>query len=249
MSLSLLSPASPRAVLEPAPVEVAVRIAEVFHSIQGEGRFAGTPSVFVRTTGCNLRCWFCDTPYASWRPEGNHRTVGELLEEIRQLDCPHVVLTGGEPLLQPGIVPLSQQLRREGFVVTVETAGTVYRPVDADLMSVSPKLSNSGPRERGRWTRRHERDRDRPDVLKRLLGEYEVQLKYVIDTAADLEELAEVLASYPEVRAEQVWLMPQGVTTADLAAREAWLAPAAERLGYRYCPRRHIELFGNVRGT
>lgn len=226
-----------------------MRIAEVFHSIQGEGRFAGTPSVFVRTTGCNLRCWFCDTPYTSWRPEGGHRPVEGLLREIRQFDCPHVVLTGGEPLLQPGIVSLSQRLRSEGVVVTIETAGTVYRPVAADLMSVSPKLSNSGPREGGRWARRHERDRDRPDVLRRLLSEYDTQLKYVIDTPADLDELADVLAGYPEVRAEQVWVMPQGVVMADLTAREAWLAPAAARLGYRYCPRRHIELFGNVRGT
>lgn len=249
MSLSLLSPASPRAALEPAPVEVAVRIAEIFHSIQGEGRFAGTPSVFVRTTGCNLRCWFCDTPYTSWQPEGHHRPVDEILQEIRQLECPHVVLTGGEPLLQPGIVLLSECLRREGFVVTVETAGTVYRPVAADLMSVSPKLSNSGPRDGGRWDQRHERDRDRPDVLRRLLSEYDTQLKYVIDTPADLEELAGVISGYPEVRSEQVWLMPQGVTAEDLSSREAWLAPAAERLGYQYCPRRHIELFGNVRGT
>jgi 7-carboxy-7-deazaguanine synthase len=86
-------------------------------------------------------------------------------------------------------------------------------------------------------------------VLRRLLGEYDTQLKYVIDTPADLEELTGVLAGYPEVRSEQVWLMPQGVTEKDLALREAWLVTAAERLGYRYCPRRHIELFGNVRGT
>lgn len=249
MSSSLLSPTLHRVALNPAPAEVSVRIAEVFHSIQGEGRFAGTPSVFVRTTGCNLRCWFCDTPYTSWRPEGGHRPVENLLREIRQFDCPHVVLTGGEPLLQPGIVPLSQHLRSEGFVVTIETAGTVYRPVAADLMSISPKLSNSGPRDGGRWARRHEQDRDRPDVLRRLLSEYDTQLKYVIDTPADLEELAGVLAGYPEVRAEQVWLMPQGVTMADLTTREAWLASEAARLGYRYCPRRHIELYGNVRGT
>lgn len=171
------------------------------------------------------------------------------MQEIRQFDCPHVVLTGGEPLLQPGIVSLSERLRSKGFVVTVETAGTVYRPVAADLMSVSPKLSNSGPHDGGRWGRRHERDRDRPDVLRQLLGEYDTQLKYVIDTPEDLEELAGVLAGYPEVRSEQVWLMPQGVTAEDLSSREIWLAPAAERLGYRYCPRRHIELFGNVRGT
>lgn len=249
MSLSLISPTSPPRTPKSAPAEAALRIAEVFHSVQGEGRYSGTPSVFVRTTGCNLRCWFCDTPYTSWRPEGGRRLIEDLLREIRQFDCLHVVLTGGEPLLQPGIVPLSEQLRSEGFVVTVETAGTVFRPVDADLMSISPKLSNSGPRAAGRWSGRHERDRDRRDVLRRLLREYDAQLKYVIDTSADLDELDSVLAACPEIRPDQVWLMPQGVTREDLAAREAWLAPEAERRGYRYCPRRQIELFGNIRGT
>ena len=249
MNLSLL----PRNIRHPdrglAPAEVALRIAEVFYSIQGEGRFAGTPSVFVRTTGCNLRCWFCDTPYTSWHPEGGHRTLAELLREIRSFECDHVVLTGGEPLLQPSIVPLSHELRREGYVITVETAGTVYRPVAADLMSISPKLANSAPRESSRWVVRHEDHRDRPEILRRLLREYDTQLKYVIDTPADLDELRQVVRELPEATPDRIWLMPQGVTTADLTSRAAWLEPAAAELGYRFCPRRHIEMFGNVRGT
>lgn len=226
-----------------------MRIAEVFQSVQGEGEFCGTASVFVRTTGCNLRCWFCDTPYTSWKPEGTQRDWTELLGEILRIDCQHVVLTGGEPLLQTAIVPLSQALRDAGRYVTIETAGTVFRPAAADLMSISPKLSNSAPRESGRWQTRHERDRTRLDSIRELIASYHYQFKFVIDERRDLDEVVAYLAQLPEVDANRVWLMPQGVTAGDLAARTEWLAPAAVALGYRLSPRRHIELYGHVRGT
>ena len=226
-----------------------MRIAEIFLSIQGEGEFAGTPSVFVRTTGCNLRCWFCDTPYTSWEPEGPPREWRDVLQEVLHYECAHVVLTGGEPMLQPEIVPLSKALRSEGCFVTIETAGTVDRPVEADLMSISPKLSNSMPREASRWRERHERDRSRPAVVQRLVDDYVYQLKFVIDVPDDLKEVVQYLGEWPQVTGERVWLMPQGVTTAELAARTNWLIPAASRLGYLVCPRRHIELFGHARGT
>lgn len=226
-----------------------MRISDVFYSIQGEGQFAGTPSVFVRTTGCNLRCWFCDAPYTSWRPEGEQIAWPTVLQHVGRWDCAHVVLTGGEPLLQPDIVPLSAALKARGAFVTVETAGTVYRPVAADLMSISPKLSNSIPHGDRRWRFRHVRDQSRTDVVRRLTSEYAYQLKFVIDQPEDLEEVVQYLGQFSEVPPEQVWLMPQGVSAEALAEREAWLAPTAERLGFRYCPRRQIELFGNVRGT
>ena len=98
-------------------------IAEIFHSIQGEGRYTGTASVFVRTSGCNLRCWFCDTPYTSWNPEGTTYSVEAILAEVARYNCPHVVLTGGEPLLVPDLVELTQELARGGAYVTIETAG------------------------------------------------------------------------------------------------------------------------------
>ncbi len=226
-----------------------MRIAEVFQSIQGEGEFSETPSVFVRTTGCNLRCWFCDTPYTSWQPEGTLRDWRELLDDVLRIDCPHVVLTGGEPMLQPAIVPLSQALREAGRFVTIETAGTVFRPVAADLMSISPKLSNSAPRETGRWRLRHERDRQRLDVIGLLIERFHHQLKFVIDEPRDLDEVVEYLCMLPKVSPDRVWLMPQGVTAAELSARSDWLAPAAAQLGYRLSPRRHIEMFGHTRGT
>ncbi len=227
-----------------------MRIAEIFDSIQGEGRFAGERSLFVRTTGCNLRCWFCDTPYTSWQPEGFLVPWEDVLKKVRSFGVRHVVLTGGEPLLQPQIVPLSHALNKEGHIVTVETAGTVYRPVAADLMSLSPKLANSIPTaQSAKWSARHQRDQHRPDVLRRLMAEFPYQLKFVIDTVGDLDEVVKYVESLGSVPGENVWLMPQGISTDILAEKATWLAPAAEERGFRFCPRKHIELFGNVRGT
>jgi 7-carboxy-7-deazaguanine synthase len=226
-----------------------VRISEIFCSIQGEGEYAGTQSVFVRTTGCNLRCWFCDTPYTSFNPEGANRSWRDVLRDVLDWECPHVVLTGGEPMLQPEIVPLARALRLEGRFVTVETAGTIDRPVEADLMSISPKLLNSTPREPSRWLYRHERDRHRPEVMRSLMSRSRYQLKFVVDEPRDLDEIVEYMTTFPEVTADKVWLMPQGICQEELADKATWLAPAAHRLGYQFCPRIHIELFGSVRGT
>lgn len=225
-----------------------VRLSEVFESIQGEGQFAGVRSLFVRTTGCNLRCWFCDTPYTSWAPEGAHQPWTALVEQARQSEAPHVVVTGGEPLLQPQIVPLCEALRSLGKVVTIETAGTVYRPAPADLMSISPKLPNSTPWSDARWSSRHEARRHNREAMSRLL-ESPHQLKFVIDTPDDVAVVESYLDEWPQVRAEHVWLMPQGITVEQLAARGEWLEPAAKARGFRFCPRRHIEWFGNTRGT
>lgn len=228
---------------------IEVRIAEVFESIQGEGEFCGTASVFVRTTGCNLRCWFCDTPYSSLAPEGTQQDWKDLLASVLRKNCRHVVLTGGEPMLQPGMVPLSQELREAGRYVTVETAGTIHRPVAADLMSISPKLANSTPKDHDRWQIRHERDRTRPDVIRQLISEYHYQFKFVIDQPSDLKDVEQYLAEFPEIDLQRVWLMPQGISEDELQERTIWLAPAADKMGVRLSPRKHIELYGHVRGT
>ena len=228
-----------------------VRIAEIFDSIQGEGRYTGVASTFVRLSGCNLRCWFCDTPYTSWEPEGSQRTLADVVSEVERYTSPHVVITGGEPLLQPNVVPLSQSLRSLGRTVTIETAGTVYRPAHADLMSISPKLGNSAP-SAGHWRRRHERARERLNVVSRLLREFESQLKFVIDEPGDLDDVRRYLdrlaAVDRPVPAECVWLMPQSRSVQEHQQREGWLAEAAEMLGFQFARRLHIELFGNVRG-
>ncbi|MFQ5902400.1 MAG: 7-carboxy-7-deazaguanine synthase QueE, partial [Candidatus Binatia bacterium] len=115
-----------------------MRIAEIFYSIQGEGRLLGTPSVFIRTSGCNLRCVWCDTPYTSWKPEGEEWSLEEILAETKSHLSKHVVVTGGEPLLAREIEELTTRLKRKGYHITIETAATIFKPVACDLISMSP---------------------------------------------------------------------------------------------------------------
>lgn len=228
-----------------------MRIAEIFHSVQGEGRLVGVPSVFVRTSGCNLRCWFCDSGYTSWQPEGENLTIVEILARVAVFPPRHVVVTGGEPLIVPEIQELCAALRQRDYHITVETAATVFKPVECDLASLSPKLSNSTPHQRdgGRHAQRHERLRLRPDVIRAFLERSDYQLKFVIDQPADVEEVRELLKLLPDVDHAKVLLMPQGVTRDELHARGSWLIEECKQHGFRFCPRLHIELFGNVRGT
>jgi 7-carboxy-7-deazaguanine synthase len=224
-----------------------LKISEIFYSIQGEGALIGTPSVFVRTSGCNLRCTWCDTPYTSWTPEGEERSVDSVVEEVNGYGAAHVVVTGGEPMIAPGIEELTHRLSQH---VTIETAGTVDTPVRCDLMSISPKLANSTPlhRDNGRWAQQHERLRYQPEILKRLIQLYPYQLKFVIVQPGDL---AQVRAMVEEIGAAEnrVMLMPEGVDAAALAERGRWLAEIAKREGFRFTPRLHIDLWGNRRGV
>jgi 7-carboxy-7-deazaguanine synthase len=227
-----------------------VKISEVFYSIQGEGTLAGVPSVFVRTSGCNLRCVWCDTPYTSWNPEGMDRSIASLLQEVARFPAAHVVVTGGEPMIAAEIVPLTERMRGAGLHVTIETAGTVYAAVACDLMSISPKLRNSTPfeREGGRWAAQHERLRYRPDVLRQLIADYNYQLKFVVSAPEDLDEIETMVR---ELRADRarVILMPEGVTASALRERGLWIAEICKRTGFRYGPRLHVDLWGDRRGV
>ena len=227
-----------------------MKIADIFYSIQGEGILVGTPSVFVRTSGCNLRCVWCDTPYASWAPEGQEMDVDEILAAVNWHPAFHVVLTGGEPMIAPEIVPLSEKLRDAGLHVTIETAGTAFAPVACDLMSINPKTSNSTPRERdgGRWAAQHDRLRIQTNVLLRLMSSYEYQLKFVVEKSDDLAEIQSLLTKLKPDRARVV-LMPEGTDRAVLRERSLWLTEVCKREGFRYSPRLQIELWGNRRGV
>ena len=276
-----------------------MRIAEIFRSLQGEGRLTGVESVFVRASGCNLRCGFCDTPYASWSPEGKDLSVYEILDRIEVIlseaknlpicqplevrgqrsevaDQPvddgsqftvhssqstayslqpttyskHVVLTGGEPMLFAELIPLTTALHNAGWHITIETSGTMYLPVVCDLMSISPKLSNSTPPPEcnPRWTWRHEANRHCPNVVNRLIAKYDYQIKFVIDTPADCQEAESYLTSMPQIDRSRVMLMPQGTDPAELASKNQWLEPYCANHGFIFCPRRHVEWFGTARG-
>ena len=227
-----------------------MKIAEIFYSIQGEGILLGMPSVFVRTSGCNLRCTWCDTPYTSWQPEGVNMSVEQIAAEVARFPASHVVVTGGEPMIAPEIVALTRRLREARLHITIETAGTCFVAADCDLMSISPKLGNSTPRERdgGRWAAQHDRLRYQPDVLKRLMIEYDYQLKFVVAEDSDLDEIDQMREDLDAPK-EKVLLMPEGVNREVLRERGAWLADICKARGYRYSPRLHVDLWGDKRGV
>lgn len=223
-----------------------MKIAEIFYSVQGEGGLAGVPSVFVRTSGCNLRCSWCDTPYTSWEPEGGEMSRDQILEAVAAYPARHVVVTGGEPLIAPGIVPLTEALAGRGLHITVETAGTVFAPVACHLMSISPKLANSTPE--GPWAAQHERLRIRRDVLARLMAAYPYQLKFVVARPEDMDEVRLLVG---EVAADRtrVILMPEGTDPAVLRERALWLVELCKAEGFRFSPRLHVDLWGARRGV
>ncbi|MBZ5575479.1 MAG: 7-carboxy-7-deazaguanine synthase QueE [Acidobacteriia bacterium] len=223
-----------------------MKIAELFYSLQGEGALVGVPSVFIRTSGCNLRCGWCDTPYTSWNPEGAELSLDRILDEVQAHPARHVVVTGGEPMIAPEIIPLTQRLRDRSLHITVETAGTVFQPVACDLMSISPKLSNSTPR--GPQAAQHDRLRTNPGVLHDLMSRYDYQLKFVIEKPADLDEVRVLLNSL-QADPQRVILMPEGTDRDVLRERGVWLAEIAKAEGFRFTPRLHVELWGNRRGV
>jgi 7-carboxy-7-deazaguanine synthase len=228
-----------------------VKIAEIYKSVQGEGLLTGTDSVFVRASGCNLRCWYCDTPHASWKPTGNDLSVNDIVREATQWDLPHVVITGGEPMLFAELIPVCEKLKSMGKHITIETAGTLYLPVACDLMSISPKFSSSAPApdDHPAWYGRHQRTRHQPDVIRRMISEHDYQFKFVIDSMADVELVRAYLEEFPRIDSEHVYLMPQGVNQETLEKKSHWLEPLCVQSGWQFCPRMQIQWFGLSQGT
>jgi len=223
-----------------------LKIAELFYSLQGEGLLLGVPSFFIRTSGCNLRCSWCDTPYASWNPEGEEMTLDAILAEMKRYPARHAVVTGGEPMIAPQIAELTNRLRDVGMHITIETAGTAFKPVACDLMSISPKLSNSTPE--GTFAAQHERLRIQRDVLEQLMAQYNYQLKFVIAQAGDVDE-ARALARDLQAPSERVILMPEGTDPMVVRERSSWLAEICKAENFRFSPRLHLDLYGNRRGA
>jgi len=232
-----------------------MRVSEIFHSVQGEGLFLGVPTVFVRTSGCNLRCRWCDTPYASWNPEGEEMTPEEIVRRVTAYDCPHVVLTGGEPMVASGIRELAALLKAAGLHITIETAATVLPDgIACDLASLSPKLADSTPSQEqaGAWSERHEVTRCRPEVIRRWMQDYESQLKFVFsghDQLSEIEELLNEVGAVPSFSRDRVLLMPEGTDAQSLREKSPMIAELCIEHGFRFAPRLHIDLFGNTKGT
>ena len=250
----------------PAEVDAseALPVNELFHSLQGEGKLAGVPSTFVRTSGCNLRCWFCDSYHTSWEPTGAWRGVGDIVDAVAERPGDHVVLTGGEPTVHEASADLLDRLSARGYHTTVETNGTVFRDAAIDLVSLSPKLASSTPTpdrppvggdaDLGGWSERHEERRLDYDVLARYVETYPVQLKFVVTGPDDMPEIERVVERLREttstpVRDADVLLMPEGTTRERLESTRRVVADLALEHGYRYTPRVHVDVWNDAPGT
>ena len=228
-----------------------MRISEIFYSIQGEGRLCGIPSVFIRTSGCNLRCVWCDTPYTSWRPEGKSWSISKIVSEVKKYRSRYIVITGGEPLLAPEIGALTGELKRDGSHITIETAATIFKPLAGDLISLSPKLANSTPwkRENGKFAQLHEERRLNFTVIQKYLDGYDYQIKFVVERKEDFDEIRHVLDNLKNVDPARVLIMAQGTRKKQLSEKAKWIVELCKENGYGFTPRLQIELFGNRRGT
>ena len=245
---------------ETPPEAPALPINELFTSLQGEGKLAGVPSVFVRTSGCNLRCWFCDSYHTSWEPTGGWLAIEEIVERVEDSDAEHVVLTGGEPMIHDESERLLAALAERGYHTTVETNGTIYRDTPMDLASISPKLASStptadrDPKGDGEWAGRHEDRRIDVDALAKLVENYDHQLKFVVTGREDMPEIEQLLDRLRDhaattIAQTDVLLMPEGTTREELAETRTEVAELAAEYGYRYTPRLHVDLWNDDPGT
>jgi len=231
-----------------------MQVLEIYQSRQGEGIWTELPSVFVRFFGCELHCRFCDSVYARSNGGDDETEIGatltpdEIVGRILLLMHAHVVLTGGEPMLSPEIVELAKLLKDFDYRITIETSGTIYRPVVCDLMSISPKLRNTRPLDGDLFTlQEHDRRRSKPEVVQQLILRYNYQLKFVVDVKEDLEEVEDYLKELHGITPSRVLLMPQAVDVETMHRKALWIEPYCSAKGYRYCPRMQLVWYGNVR--
>lgn len=231
-----------------------MKISELFFSIQGEGELTGIPSVFVRTSGCNLRCRWCDTKYSSWTPEGENVDIEELVEKVCSYPARHVVITGGEPMIAKDIKEFVDLLKQSGKHITIETAGTIApNGIQCDLASISPKLSDSTP-EKGEiseeWIERHDSTRIDYNILNDWIDSYEFQLKFVVSRREEINEVKCIIDKIKsDILPEKVLLMPEGTDSETIHSRYDMLVDLCKENGFRMCNRLHLDLFGNTRGT
>ena len=226
-----------------------MRVNEIFYSLQGEGFLAGVPSAFIRLAGCPLRCRWCDTKYAWDQTAGAHYSIAKIVQTVQQWPSRFIVITGGEPMINSDLPQLVKELKASGKHITIETAGIAFIPdMPCDLMSISPKLSNSTPSD-PKVAATHEDSRLDVAVLRELIDNYEYQLKFVVDSETDLPEIQQTIEKIGNVDSEKVMLMPQATTRDELLAKSPMVADLCKKTGFAFCQRLQILLWDGKRGT
>jgi 7-carboxy-7-deazaguanine synthase len=226
-----------------------MRVNEIFYSLQGEGILTGVPSVFMRLAGCPLRCKWCDTKYGWDETAGAHYSIERIVRVVQQYPSEYLVITGGEPMIDSELPQLVQKLKLCEKHITIETSGIAFVPeLNCDLMSISPKLTNSTPTQPD-LAKIHEDSRLDTAVLSELIDNYEYQLKFVVDSQDDLIEIQQTIEDIGNVDPEKVMLMPQAENRRQLLAKSPMVVDMCMHTGFKFCQRLQIMLWDNKRGT
>ena len=226
-----------------------MKVSEIFSSIQGEGPHAGKPSVFLRTALCNLKCVWCDTKYTwdwdnyDYSKEVHELPIEKVLEKIKEFEPKHVVITGGEPLIQQNDIASLLSKLGDDYFVEVETDCTII-PNSAMLehvnhWNVSPKTSNSGNSRKAR---------EIPQCYDFFIKLENSVFKFVIENETDLVEIDELITKY-SIPKNKILLMPQASTKDELNLKKEEIEKIAKAKGLLFSSRLQVERWGNQRGT
>ncbi len=225
-----------------------MKVSEIFKSIQGEGHLAGVVSAFVRLSGCPLRCKWCDTAYAWDTSGGSELVIAEILGRVDELDVDYVVITGGEPLMSEELPELMEAFRNEGYHITLETSATDYIELECDIVSISPKLSNSYPDKDNDFYQQHIDNCLDTAVIQDYLDNYQCQLKFVVSDKEDMPEVFSVLDKLDGILADDILLMPQAKTASEYQQIAPKVAELCIDNDLSFSPRLHISLWDGQKG-
>ncbi len=226
-----------------------MQINEIFYSLQGEGFNLGRPSIFIRLSGCPLRCRWCDTKYAWSDQSGTHLGVGDILQEIEKTPCKNIVITGGEPSINPHLPELTAALKQRHYRITIETAGIAYMPtVKCDLISISPKLSNSIPSDAESAAVHNDSKLDLA-IIRKLIDSYPYQLKFVVEAPEDLDEIQATIDEIKHVNPNRILLMPQAATRREFFEKAPMVAELCKQTNLTFSHRLQLLLWNGRKGV
>ncbi len=204
-----------------------MHISEIFYSIQGEGLSIGKPAIFLRLSGCHLRCTWCDSKFAWDLKSGKEINTKEIIKEIKKYPAKHLVITGGEPLIQQSALKeLFTQIK--GYYIEMETSGSIKSELHKyiDQYNCSPKMKNSG---------------NKTFKLEKFPKE-KTNYKFVVSDEKDIREIKSL-----KIPKKQIILMPEGTKKRELTERSKWLVEICKKENFRFSPRLHINIWGNKR--